>query len=216
MVKKLQKMAAKKEAAAASGLFDSQLAGAVKESAQQIWLAGMGAFAKAQAEGGKVFETLVKEGARLQRKTQSVAEERLGEVTGRMSAMASDVSSKAGASWDKLETIFEERTAKALAKLGVPTARDVVELARRVDELAAAVAGLGKPARGGARAAASGSAPAKRARKTAAKAAAKSASKAAPNPASRAADKPAAKKATARKTTARKSAAPAADTSGGA
>src|SRR5262249_44354791 len=115
MVKKLQKMAAKKEAAAASGLFDSQLAGAVKDSAQQIWLAGMGAFAKAQAEGGKVFEALVKEGARLQRKTQSVAEERLGEVTGRMSAMASDVSNKAGASWDKLETIFEERTAKALA-----------------------------------------------------------------------------------------------------
>ena len=49
MVKKLQKMAAKKEAAA-SGLFDSQLAGAVKDSAQQIWLAGMGAFARAQAE----------------------------------------------------------------------------------------------------------------------------------------------------------------------
>jgi poly(hydroxyalkanoate) granule-associated protein len=143
MVKKLQKMAAKK-AASPSGLFDSQLAGAVKESAQQIWLAGMGAFAKAQAEGGKVFDALVKEGVSLQRKTQAVAEERLGDVTGKMSAMASDVTSKAGASWDKLESIFEERTAKALGKLGVPTAKDVADLTRRVEELSAAVAKLTK------------------------------------------------------------------------
>ena len=141
MVKKLSKIAAKK-AAAPSGLFDSNLAGAVKDSAQQIWLAGMGAFAKAQAEGGKVFEALVKEGVSLQRKTQSVAEDKLGDVTGKMSSMASEVTSKAGASWDKLENIFEERTAKALGKLGVPTAKDVAELTRRVDELAAAVAKL--------------------------------------------------------------------------
>lgn len=143
MVKKLQKMAEKK-AASPAGLFDSQLASAVKDSAQQIWLAGMGAFAKAQAEGGKVFETLVKEGVSLQRRTQAVAEERLGDVTGRMSAAASEVASKAGASWDKLETIFEERTARALGKLGVPTAKDVEALTARVEELAAAVARLSK------------------------------------------------------------------------
>ncbi|MFL6681689.1 MAG: phasin family protein, partial [Burkholderiaceae bacterium] len=59
MVKKLSRIAAKK-AASPAGLLDSQLASSVKDSAQQIWLAGMGAFAKAQAEGGKVFEALVK------------------------------------------------------------------------------------------------------------------------------------------------------------
>ena len=134
MVKKLSKIAAKK-AASPAGLLDSQLASSVKDSAQQIWLAGMGAFAKAQAEGGKVFEALVKEGVSLQRKTQAVAEEKLGDVTGKMSSMASEVTSKAGASWDKLENIFEERTAKALGKLGVPTAKDVAELTRRVEEL---------------------------------------------------------------------------------
>jgi len=143
MVKKLSKIAARK-AATPAGLLDSQLASSVKDSAQQIWLAGMGAFAKAQAEGGKVFEALVKEGVSLQRKTQAVAEEKLGDVTGRMSSMASEVTSKAGASWDKLENIFEERTAKALGKLGVPTARDVAELQRRVEELGAAVAKLSK------------------------------------------------------------------------
>jgi len=142
MVKKLKKMAEQK-ASSPAGLLDSQLAGAVKASAQQIWLAGMGAFAKAQEEGGKVFEALVKEGVSLQRKTQAVAEERLGDVTGKMSAMAGEVTNKAGASWDKLESIFEARTAKAMGKLGVPTAKDVAELSARVDALAAAVAKLG-------------------------------------------------------------------------
>ncbi len=143
MVKKLSRIAAK-QAASPAGLLDSQLASSVKDSAQQIWLAGMGAFAKAQAEGGKVFDALVKEGVSLQRKTQSVAEEKLGDVTGKMSSMASEVTSKAGASWDKLENIFEERTAKALGKLGVPTARDVAELTARVEALSAAVARLSK------------------------------------------------------------------------
>ena len=175
MVKKLSKIAAKK-AASPAGLLDSQLANSVKDSAQQIWLAGMGAFAKAQAEGGKVFDALVKEGVSLQRKTQAVAEEKLGDVTGKMSSMASEVTSKAGASWDKLENIFEERTAKALGKLGVPTAKDVAELTRRVEELSAAVAKLSKSPKAAAPAKAAAKAPAKKAAaKPAAKAPAKKA-----------------------------------------
>lgn len=145
MVKKLKQMADKK-AASPAGLFDSALAGTVKDSAQQIWLAGLGAFSKAQEEGGKVFEALVKEGATLQRKTQAVAEEKIGEVTNRMSNMAGDVSSKAGQQWDKLEAIFEERTSKALGKLGVPSAKDVDALIKRIDELSAQVAKLSKGA----------------------------------------------------------------------
>ena len=145
MVKKLKAMAEKKNAAAA-GLFDSALASSVKESAKEIWLAGMGAFAKAQAEGRQVFETLVKEGSSLQKKTQGVAEEKFGEVTSKMTSMADEVTAKAGQHWDKLETIFEERTAKALKKLGVPTAKDVQALMDRVDALSAQVAGRAKAA----------------------------------------------------------------------
>ena len=152
MVKKLKSISEKKSSPAA-GLLDSPLAQSVKDSAQQIWLAGMGAFSKAQEEGSKVFESLVKEGLTLQRKTQAVAEEKIGEVTGKMSAMAGTVTHKAGQNWDKLESIFEARTAKAMNKLGVPTAKDVDALVKRVDELAAAVAKLTK-----------GSAPAKTAR----------------------------------------------------
>ena len=148
MVKKLQKMASAKTASGAipSGLLDSQLAQSVRESAQQIWLAGMGAFSKAREGRAKVFEALIKEGSSLQRKTQAAAEETIGGVTGKMSAMAGDVSAKAGQHWDKLESIFEQRTAKAMNKLGVPTAKDVDALIKRVDDLAAAVARLAKAA----------------------------------------------------------------------
>ena len=172
MVKKLKQMADKQSSSTAR-MFDSAIAGQVKDSAQQIWLAGMGAFSRAQAEGTKVFEALVKEGASLQKKTQSAAEDKISEVTSKMSSMAGDVQAKAGQHWDKLETIFEDRTAKALNKLGVPSAKDVDALMSRIDELSAKVAKLSKGA------------PAKTA-------AAKSNSTA----------KPAAKRATARRTTA--------------
>jgi poly(hydroxyalkanoate) granule-associated protein len=142
MVKKIQKSAEKKSAEPPE-LQGNPLAQTVKDSAQQIWLAGLGAFAKAQDGGGKVFDTLIKEGVNLQRKTQSVAEEKLGDVAGRMTAMAGEVGHKANAQWDKLESIFEERTARALGKLGVPNAKELAALSARVEALAAAVARLG-------------------------------------------------------------------------
>lgn len=137
MVKKLQK-SGDEEGSTAS----AQLAGTVKESAQQIWLAGLGAFSKAQEEGGKVFEALVREGVTLQRRTQSAAEGKLAEASSRMTSMANDLSTKASGQWDKLETIFEDRVSRALQKLGVPTAREIDELARRVEELNRSVAAL--------------------------------------------------------------------------
>lgn len=132
MVKKVQK---KSSAAATAAASASPLSGAIRESAQQIWLAGLGAFSKAQAEGGKAFETLVKEGLSIQRKTQSVAEERINEATQRMSSMANEIGNKAAGQWDKLENIFEDRVAKALGKLGVPSARDIEMLMERIDAL---------------------------------------------------------------------------------
>lgn len=141
MVKKVSKggSAAKSQATANA----SPLAGAIKESAQQIWLAGLGAFSKAQEEGGKAFETLVKEGMSIQRKTQAVAEERITEATSRVSSMANEIQNKAAGQWDKLESLFEERVAKALGKLGVPSARDVDALMERIDALNKQVLKLG-------------------------------------------------------------------------
>jgi len=182
MVKKLQKSAP----AQTPG---SHITGSVKDSAQQIWQAGLGAFAKAQAEGTRAFEALVKEGTTLQRKTQAAAEEKISEATSRMTNMATDISSKASGHWDKLENIFEERVAKALNKLGVPSAKDITALIKRIDELNLSVQKLSGAPAARAKPAPRKAAAAKRSVKTAEKPAAKAA-----------VTKPAAKRATARKT----------------
>jgi len=142
MVKKLKAMADKK-ANNPSGLLDNALAQTIKDSAQQIWLAGMGAFSKAQAEGTQAFDKLIKDGVSLQKKTQGMAEDKISEVTGKMTAMAGEVTAKAGQHWDKLESIFEARTAKAMSRLGVPSAKDLAALNDRVEKLSAELAKLG-------------------------------------------------------------------------
>lgn len=103
---------------------ETQLTVKVRESANQIWLAGLGAFAKAQQEGVKMFETLVAEGERFQERTKTVADERIAEMR-----------TKATGTWDKLEQVFEERVARALHSLSVPSRKDVDVLSRRVAEL---------------------------------------------------------------------------------
>ncbi len=138
MVTKVQKKSSGSsddKSTGSAGLHGLHLPGAVKDSAQQIWQAGLGAFAKAQAEGTKAFEALVKEGTSLQRKTQAAAEEKLSEATSRMTAMAGGITSKATGQWDKLESIFEERVAKALKKLGMPSSGDIDALNARIDAL---------------------------------------------------------------------------------
>lgn len=211
MVKKLQKMADKKKTAAATGfpagLLDSEMAQNIKDSAQQIWAAGLASFSKAQGEGSKVFEALVSEGQKLQKKTQSAAEEKLSAVASKVSGVAGDVSAKAGQQWDKLESIFEQRVAKALQGLGVPTKGDIDALIKRIDDLAVAT-GV-QPAK---KAAAKKAAPAPKKAAPAAKPAAAPAKKAAAKAAAKPAPAPAAKKAApARKApAAKKAAAPAA------
>lgn len=145
-------MARKLKQLAEKSMSDPKLLQAVRESAQEIWQAGLGAFAKAQQEGTKLFEALVKEGEGLSKKTRSVAEGKINEVTGNVSKAATEISSKAQAqateAWDKLEQVFEDRVARALNRLGVPTQRDVQTLAKRVEELTASVHALSgaKPA----------------------------------------------------------------------
>jgi poly(hydroxyalkanoate) granule-associated protein len=99
----------------------------MKDSAQHIWLAGLGAFAKVQEEGTKVFENLVKEGSHLQQTTQ--------QAQAKMTEAAEKVGQMASGQMDKLETIFEERVAKALKSMGLPNAQDLADLKARVEQL---------------------------------------------------------------------------------
>jgi poly(hydroxyalkanoate) granule-associated protein len=107
---------------------DNQVTRNVKESTQQIWLAGLGAYARAQEEGNKLFDALVKEGESIRSKTRKVAD-----------AKVAAVAATASGTWDRLEQMFEDRLTRAIATLGVPTKRDIDNLAKRVAELTAVV-----------------------------------------------------------------------------
>ena len=128
MVKKFSKAADAKSA-------ESNLLGTVKESSSQIWLAGLGAFSKAQEEGSKVFEALVKEGSGLQKKFRSLADSRMNDMTNEVSGKVTEASSKAAEAWSRLETVFEDRVGRAVGRLGVPTKADIAKLTQRVEEL---------------------------------------------------------------------------------
>jgi poly(hydroxyalkanoate) granule-associated protein len=131
MVRKLKTIAKHKD--------DSHLAAAIKGSAHQIWLAGLGAYAKAQEEGQKVFNALVREGNSLQKRTMRITEDKMNEVTTRVGKLAGGLQKQANGTWDKLETVFEERVERALTRLGVPTNKEIGELTQRVEELTASV-----------------------------------------------------------------------------
>jgi len=112
---------------------------AVLDSSRHIWLAGLGAFSRAQAEGMKVFETLVKQGEVLETKTRRAAADTAAAARGAAKAKVSEVKHGVGGTWDKLEQVFEDRVARALSKLGVHTQTDVERLTQRVNALSEAV-----------------------------------------------------------------------------
>jgi poly(hydroxyalkanoate) granule-associated protein len=130
----------------------------------EVWLAGLGALAQAQAQGTKAFETLVSDGLAFQRKSQEQAQQRLQEATARLTDLAQDFGQQASVRVDKLEHLFEERVAKALHRLGMPTLQDMQVLQARIHALEEQLAHTPK--------AATSKAPAKTVAKTVAKKAA--------------------------------------------
>jgi poly(hydroxyalkanoate) granule-associated protein len=98
------------------------------DSAQKIWLAGLGAFARARSEGDGVFNTLVEQGKTLRDRARGAADQALGTAR----AQADATLGQAQGQWDKLEQVFEERVSRSLNRLGVLTSREVDDLARQV------------------------------------------------------------------------------------
>ena len=122
------------------GNADSQLSQSVRESAHLIWLAGLGAFAKVSAEGGKLFESLVKEGEKVEERTRETA-------VGALEAAKEQTEETRGRvieTWDKVEQIFEDRLTRVLGQLGVPSREDLRELTQRIDALQAHLDYLGR------------------------------------------------------------------------
>ena len=107
----------------------------IQESANQIWLAGLGAFSNAQEESEKVFESLVKQGQEFENKTSNNVRKQIKVAEGRVQS----IRNRANSSVEKLELVFEERVQQVLAKLGVPSQNDLEVLNQKIEELRAAL-----------------------------------------------------------------------------
>lgn len=172
-VAKLKKTVRSKPAAAkAGGAADLQqraehLSRSLVESAQQIWMAGVGAFTRAQGEGSKLFEALVTEGMNIEKTTRKLAGGRVEAVRDAVEDRVGAVRGRASDTWDRLENVFEDRVQRALNRLGIPGRDDLVALAARVDALTAQLRKSGTPAPRATRAAAAKPAKVARARKAA-------------------------------------------------
>jgi poly(hydroxyalkanoate) granule-associated protein len=138
MAAKFKKTAKKSTAGKASAQQQAdRLSRSLSESAQQIWLAGVGAFSRAQAEGTKLFEALVKEGLTLEQSARKFAGGQADAVRDVVESKVGQARERATDTWDRLEKVFEERVQRALVKLGVPGRDDLNELSKRVDALTA-------------------------------------------------------------------------------
>ncbi|HEX2492959.1 MAG TPA: phasin family protein, partial [Steroidobacter sp.] len=120
--------------------------GSAANVAQQIWLAGLGALARAQSEGPKLFEGLVIEGAAIQERGRKATEKAVrgavADVRDAVDTRVEAVRSKATEALDSIEQIFQTRVQKALQQIGVPTAHEIQHLSRKVNELTRSVQGL--------------------------------------------------------------------------
>ncbi len=107
----------------------------LRESVNQIWLAGLGAFARAQEEGGKLFDSLVREGAAMQGKTRTTAGEKMTQAGHRMADLADDLTQRASGQWERVGSRVEQGMAQTLDRMGLASAREVAALQARVEAL---------------------------------------------------------------------------------
>ncbi len=118
-----------------TGTPPSDAQGKLLESAQHIWMAGLGAFSRAQDQGSKLFEALIREGQTIESKTRHFTSGRANDVRDRMENTVGNVKERAADTWDRLEKVFEDRVSRALTRLGVPGRDEMHALVERIEEL---------------------------------------------------------------------------------
>lgn len=116
-------------------LLENQLTHNARDFARQIWLAGLGAFARAQDEGGKFFETLIQEGQAVDARMREIADDKTEAGETLVKGKVEEIRDRATGAWNKLEKVFQARVARALRRLGVPSRDDIQQLFQQIDML---------------------------------------------------------------------------------
>lgn len=114
-----------------------RLSRSLSDTAQQIWLAGLGALSRAQAESTKLFEGIVKEGLNLEQTAAKFADTQGGVVREAIGSGVDAAAERAASTWTQLETAVESAVRRALTRLGVPDRDEMDALRERVDSLSA-------------------------------------------------------------------------------
>jgi poly(hydroxyalkanoate) granule-associated protein len=108
-----------------------EIAGTVTTRGREVWLAGLGALATAEEQGTALYDTLVKQGAQLVERGETV--EQRGKA--RFDELKTDVDARREAVVEKVETTVVDPMVDALQKLGVPTRGEVQKLSTQVESL---------------------------------------------------------------------------------
>ena len=115
-----------------------------KVYARKIWLAGLGAYAKAGQEGFEYFKELVKSGESVEEQGKKLVSEQveaansqIDQVKSSVTGNVSSVKGKVEVQLDKIEKAFDARVASALNRIGIPSRQDVAALSAKLDELSA-------------------------------------------------------------------------------
>ena len=103
----------------------------VEKYSRQIWLAGLGAYAKIGEDGNKLFESLVREGER----TEQIVRDEVEAVKSGARSRVADVRDKALGKWNALEEAFDKRLTSAITRLGVPSRNDILALDEKIEAL---------------------------------------------------------------------------------
>jgi len=130
-IKKAEVQAEEVQSKASSMLSD------VKGYARKIWLAGLGAYAKAGQEGAEYFKELVKAGENVEEQGKKLVTEQVDAANSQIDSVKSTVKGKVEAQLDKVEKAFDDRVASALNRAGIPSKKDVEVLSAKLDELSA-------------------------------------------------------------------------------
>jgi len=109
-----------------------------KESANEIWLAGLGAFNFVGEEGSRLFQELVEKGREFQEEHEDGPISRFTERAMGLKEDAKNVLSK-------VTTPIEEGLSSTMQRLGMPTRTEIVKLTHRVEELTRIVQQAKKP-----------------------------------------------------------------------
>jgi poly(hydroxyalkanoate) granule-associated protein len=108
-----------------------ELQGDLMDSAHKIWLAGLGALAFAEQEGGKMFKNLVEKGEGFEAKGKEQVEKARGAVVG--------VKTVAESYWETLERTVDEKMTSVIHRIGVPTKDEIEALSKKVEDLTASI-----------------------------------------------------------------------------